>query len=91
MQLKWLRWNGELCSGEKKWLKRKFSKKIHFDETKDKFMTVFVTDGAERTSLVHVGGSYRFSTTGLSKYSKRSFIYPYHPKKNGLEIGKYLN
>jgi len=54
-------------------------------------MTVFVTDGAERTSLVHVGGSYRFSATGLSKYSKRSFIYPYHPKKDGLEIGKYLN
>ena len=51
-------------------------------------MTVFVTDGAERTSLaiaralgkegieVHVGESYRFSTTGLSKYSKRSFVYP---------------
>jgi len=65
-------------------------------------MTVFVTDGAERTSLAiarslgkegieaHVGGSYRFSTTALSKYSKRSFIYPYHPKKNGLEIGEYL-
>jgi len=51
-------------------------------------MTVFVTDGAERTNLVHVGESYRFSTTALSKYSKRSFIYPYHPKKNGLEIGE---
>jgi len=63
-------------------------------------MTVFITDGAERTSLaiarslgkegieVHVGESYRFSTTGLSKYCKRSFIYPYHPKKNGLEIGE---
>jgi predicted ATP-grasp superfamily ATP-dependent carboligase len=51
-------------------------------------MTVFVTDGAERTSLaiarslgkkgieVHVGESYHFSTTALSKYCKRSFIYP---------------
>lgn len=49
-------------------------------------MTVFITDGAERTSLaiarslgkkgieVHNGESYRFSTTALSKYSKRSFI-----------------
>ena len=51
-------------------------------------MTVFVTDGAERTNLVHVGESYRFSTTALSKYSKRCFIYPYHPKKKGLEIGE---
>jgi len=51
-------------------------------------MTVFVTDGAERTSLAiarslgkkgieaHVGESYRGSTTALSKYCKRSFIYP---------------
>lgn len=50
-------------------------------------MTVFITDGAERTSLaiarslgkkgieVHCGESYRFSTTALSKYCKRSFIY----------------
>ena len=39
---------------------------------------------------VHVGESYRFSTTGLSKYCKRSFIYPYHPKKDGLEIGEEI-
>jgi predicted ATP-grasp superfamily ATP-dependent carboligase len=51
-------------------------------------MTVFLTDGAERTSLaiarslgregidVHNGESYRFSTTALSKYCKRSYIYP---------------
>ena len=51
-------------------------------------MTVFVTDGAERTSLAitrslgkvgidsHSGESYRFSTTSLSKYCKKSFIYP---------------
>jgi predicted ATP-grasp superfamily ATP-dependent carboligase len=49
---------------------------------------VFVTDGAERTSLaiarslgragieVHCGESHRFSTTALSKYCKKSFIYP---------------
>ena len=59
-----------------------------FDETKGETMTVFVTDGAERTSLaitrslgrkgisVHGGESYRFSTTTLSKYCKRKFIYP---------------
>jgi len=51
-------------------------------------MTVFVADGAERASLaiarslgrrgveVHCGESYRFSTTALSKYCKRSFVYP---------------
>ena len=51
-------------------------------------MTVFVTDGAERTSLaiarslgkkdieVHSGESYRFSTTALSKYCTKNFIYP---------------
>lgn len=51
-------------------------------------MTVFVVDGAERTSLaiarslgkkgieVHCGESYRGSTTALSKYCKRSFVYP---------------
>jgi predicted ATP-grasp superfamily ATP-dependent carboligase len=51
-------------------------------------MTVFVTDGAERTSLaiarslgkkgieVHCGESYRFSTTALSKYCTKNYIYP---------------
>ena len=51
-------------------------------------MTVFVTDGAERTSLaiarslgkkgieVHCGESYRFSTTALSKYCTKNFVYP---------------
>lgn len=51
-------------------------------------MRVFVADGAERTSLaiarslgkkgieVHSGESYHFSTTALSKYCKKSFIYP---------------
>ncbi len=50
-------------------------------------MTVFVTDGAERTSLaitrslgkvgadIHSGEGYHFSTTSLSKYCKKSFIY----------------
>ena len=75
------------------WLRRCFAfvqavfKKC-FDEAKGNVMTVFVTDGAERTSLaitrslgrkgieVHSGESYRFSTTTISKYCKKSFIYP---------------
>ncbi|MBP2133113.1 putative ATP-grasp superfamily ATP-dependent carboligase [Methanomicrobium sp. W14] len=56
-------------------------------------MRVFIADGAERTSLaiarslgkrgieVHCGESYRFSTTALSKYCKKSFIYP-DPQKD---------
>lgn len=62
-------------------------------------MTIFVTDGAERTSLaiarslgkkdieVHVGESYRFATTSLSKYCKRSFIYP-DPQ---IDCNKFIN
>jgi predicted ATP-grasp superfamily ATP-dependent carboligase len=50
-------------------------------------MRVFITDGAERTSLaiarslgkkgieVHCGESYRYSTASLSKYCKKSFVY----------------
>lgn len=50
-------------------------------------MKVFITDGAERTSLaiarslggkgieVHCGESYRHSTAALSKYCKKSFVY----------------
>lgn len=51
-------------------------------------MTVFVADGAERASLaiarslgkrgidVHCGESYRCSTTALSKYCTKNFVYP---------------
>ncbi len=51
-------------------------------------MSVFVADGAERTSLaiarslgekgieVHCGESYPFSTAALSKYCKKNFVYP---------------
>lgn len=51
-------------------------------------MKIFIADGAERTSLaiarslgkrgieVHCGESYAHSTTALSKYCKKSFVYP---------------
>jgi predicted ATP-grasp superfamily ATP-dependent carboligase len=65
-------------------------------------MTVFIADGAERASLaitrslgkrgieVHCGESYRFSTSSLSKYCKKTFVYPDPQHNCQTFIGKLL-